>query len=303
MNKEEILQLVKEKIISGEISKSDVNNLFEDKSHNSNKVVNILYTIGGIVILAGIVALLVQSWEDLGSFTRILTSLGMSIALFISSAIVVKKNKAVLAEILGAVALIVLPIGLFVTLYEQGVEVEEPLIMSIIFAVSALVPIISYFGIYKMRIYKLFGAIFSTVFAYTLFTYLLENNIYDTFNGYLYLTLALGISLILFGRHVKEGLISGVGTLMLLSGGIALSGIWDTLFIFILVAVLLLSVYLRSKAMLIFGSLFLIGYLFEITAKYFANSIGWGIALILLGIFTILIAIATWKVSSKYINE
>ena len=47
---------------------------------------------------------------------------------------------------------------------------------------------------------------------------------------------------------------------------------------------LYLSVHLRSKALLTFGSLFLGAYLAKITGEYFSDSMGWPLALAVLGL-------------------
>ncbi|MCI5108453.1 MAG: DUF2157 domain-containing protein [Candidatus Pacebacteria bacterium] len=306
MDKNQLLQLVKESVDKGEISKSEVNSLFQKDGNHASRIINILYAIGGIVILAGVIALIAQNWESLPSFARILTTLGMSIALYLAASLVVK-SKEVLSQVLAAVSFALLPVGIGVSMYEGGSLIDRPVDFVVISGISTIVSVISYFTLKKLPVTIIFNTVFITALTYSFVSLIMENVGYTEFNVFTYLTMAIGISYIILGRYLSNErlrqLLVSIGTLGLLIAGITLSGLWDVLYIFILFAVFLLSSYWKKRSMLVFGSIFLISYLFEITSKYFAGSVGWPIALILLGILTIAIAIVTFRVSRKYINE
>jgi hypothetical protein len=112
-----------------------------------------------------------------------------------------------------------------------------------------------------------------------------------------YRTLAIGISYILLGysfsqseRKVLSGVLYSFGVIGFLGSAIALQGykptqnyFWELIFPVLNMVIILISVKLRSKSFLVFGSLFLIGYIIKITSEYFSDSLGWPVALVIAG--------------------
>ena len=66
--------------------------------------------------------------------------------------------------------------------------------------------------------------------------------------------------------------------------------------------VLFLSVALKSRAMLVIGSLYLMGYILKITAEYFSDSLGWPISLVIAGFALIAVGYGTFRINQKYIK-
>ena len=320
MNKQELLQQIQNSIQSGELTKEEINNLFplgsaevqiQKKKHSIN-VVNVLYGIGGLIIFSGVIALVVQNWDMLGSFGRMLITLGMAVILYISSVLLTTRNHNVLAQILFAVSLVLFPIGIGVMLNEMNLDIEVGSV-SVIFLTLTVFSALSYILLRKLAVFALFAIGFGTILAYSFLSYILSNSVvsFSSADYYMYLTIVLGLSHGLFAYKLKQPskdlatrrlgqFLFSTGTLGVLSGAIALGGIWDVLFAFVVVGTFLLSVYIHSRGMLILSSMFLIGYLFKITSEYFASSVGWPIALILIGIATIVVAIGTYKINQKY---
>ncbi len=317
MQKEQLLQELKQQVEAGNISSADVSSLFAEpvqtetqKKNFSVNVVNVLYGIGGIVILSGVIALLAQNWDGLNSFARILVTLGMAIAVYASAVLLNYKNHNVLSEVLSAVSYVLFPLGIGVLMYEMDVQIES-LQVSIILTALTIFTATSFFLLKKGVVHILFAVIFGTMMAYAYLGTVYSDFIMQSAKPYLYLTLVLGISHGLLAYVFKQPqqkhsinmlgkLLYATGTFGLLVASLSLGGIWDVLFVFVVVGTFLLSVYLHSRGMLILSSIFLIFYLFKITAEYFAQSVGWPIALILIGITTIVVAIGTFKVNQKY---
>jgi hypothetical protein len=90
---------------------------------------------------------------------------------------------------------------------------------------------------------------------------------------------------------------------MILGAGLSLGGFWDILYIGLVFGVILLSVYLKSRAFLIFGALFLMAYLIKITGEYFADTIGWPIALIFAGFAVIGVGFVAYYINKEYISK
>ena len=61
--------------------------------------------------------------------------------------------------------------------------------------------------------------------------------------------------------------------------------------------------YLKSRMVLLLSTLAVIGYIIYFTAEYFADSVGWPIALILLGFIIIGLGYMSISLNKKYILQ
>ena len=61
-----------------------------------NTLSQILYLVGGIIIILGIVILIGQHWQGIGSVARVLVTLGMSIVFYISGVLLGQRTEATL---------------------------------------------------------------------------------------------------------------------------------------------------------------------------------------------------------------
>jgi hypothetical protein len=75
-----------------------------------------------------------------------------------------------------------------------------------------------------------------------------------------------------------------------LGGALALGGwsprvsvVWEAVFPLLAFGAIVLAIYLKSKSMLTFGTLFIMAYIMKITAEYFSDSLGWPLALVIAG--------------------
>ena len=78
---------------------------------------------------------------------------------------------------------------------------------------------------------------------------------------------------------------------------------WEILFPGIVFGVVFLSVYLKSKSFLVFGSIYLMAYILKLTKEYFADSMGWPLALVISGLLLIGIGYAAFALNKKYIDS
>ena len=63
-----------------------------------------------------------------------------------------------------------------------------------------------------------------------------------------------------------------------------------------------LSVYMKSRSVLIASTLFLVAHVVYITSEYFADSLGWPISLVLLGFVFIGLGYGSVTINKKYIK-
>jgi hypothetical protein len=78
------------------------------------------------------------------------------------------------------------------------------------------------------------------------------------------------------------------------------SALWEMLYFIIVIGGIALSVYMRSRSVLVMSTLFLIAHVSYITSEYFANSLGWPISLVVLG-FVLLDSVTYQSTSTKNI--
>ena len=65
--------------------------------------------------------------------------------------------------------------------------------------------------------------------------------------------------------------------------------------------IIFLSIYVKNKAFLVFGSMFLMGYILKITSEYFAQSLGWPLALVIAGLALIATGYFSFYLNKKYL--
>lgn len=78
---------------------------------------------------------------------------------------------------------------------------------------------------------------------------------------------------------------------------------WELLYPVIAFGIIYFSVYLKSRVLLIFGALFLIGYILKLTGEYFTSGLGWPLALVLAGLAVMLVGYYTVRINKKYLKS
>ncbi|MDD5584879.1 MAG: hypothetical protein PHV55_07490, partial [Candidatus Omnitrophica bacterium] len=171
--------------------------------------------------------------------------------------------------------------------------------------------------VFKKNIFTIFNIIFGTWLFFSLTDLFVGKSSYlplRHFNEYR--VLATGLSYMLLGYHfsrVQRNVLSkwlyAIGTLGFLGAALALGGwtpkqniFWEMLFPGLCFGIIFLSIYLKSKSFLVFGSLYLIGYFLKITAEYFAQNLGWPLALILMGLALVFIGYFSFYLNRKYLS-
>jgi len=99
------------------------------------------------------------------------------------------------------------------------------------------------------------------------------------------------------------------GVIAVLSAGLALGNwkpnqnvFWELFYPGLALGIVFLSTVVNSRSFLVFGSIGFGAYLCKITAEYFSDSLGWPLALILMGSALIGIAFGAVRIRQRYIN-
>lgn len=283
-----------------------------------NNVVKILYYLGGIVVFLGISVLIWQNWFVLNVLTKIVVTLGSAIAAYIIGLIFLRDKKL---EKVGLafffISALVAPIGLYITFDSAGLYAKSAEIQALISGILFVVYLSSYF-IFREDIFAVFNIIFGTWLFFSFTNFLVSNAPHLTEkNFFLYRILLTGLTYILLGYFyfLKEkfsfsGFLYGFGAWSFLGAALALGGwspnqniFWELIFPLLTFGTIFLSVFFKSRAFLIFGSIYLIGYLLKITAEYFSKGLGWPLALVLLGFLMMGIGYLSFHLNKKYISS
>jgi len=322
MNKEQLLQELSSKINSGEISQEEIINQFNIKSSIKREdgkkflhfsVTKMLYVLGAVVVFVGIINFINQIWSDMGSWGRILITLGLGVILAaIGSILTIKKKETSIGMIFHIIGGFLIPGGSLVTLYELDIDLSSLWPFVITFGVITLFYLLLTV-VHKNAILTFFTIVNGTAFIYLLTEALINGQFRDHQDIYAYLTMLIGISYLLltysFRNNWNEKLIGPLyflGTVGFLGAAFSRvfnSNLWESLYFLIVFGVLFLSIYAKSRIVLAVSTIFLIIHISYITDKYFADSLGWPISLVILGFIFIGLGYASITIGQKYIKK
>jgi len=326
MNKEELLQEISNKISTGEISREEAVSRFgfapamqsEVKAENLKNstpfsVTKMLYVLGAAIVVIGIVIFVHQIWYDIGSFGRIAVTLGLGFVITaIGSMLLKNKPEENLGTVFHFIGGMLIPGGAVVTLSELNLDSGDwtiAITFGVIFAFYLLLN-----SIHKNAILTFFAIANGTATVYLA----LNSVVGGPFEGwfgikdiYQYTTMAMGASYLLLAHAFRDGCnkkLIGVLYFFGITGflGAAFSQVfdsvpWQMLYFILVIGGLALSVYMRSRSILVMSTLFLIAHVSYITSEYFANSLGWPISLVILGFVFIGLGYVSISINKKYI--
>jgi hypothetical protein len=289
MTKEALLAEIRSALEGGVISQSEILGTFSEfkEEEGKSRIATILYYIGGLVVFLGIAFFIGQKWGEMQSAMRILVTLGFGLGFFVAATVLtLRKASLGFADAFHLIGGLLIPSGVFVTLWELGYR-DGSYGKVLIFLALALLWALAY--VYQKRItVALFSVIFGSI-AYILFTstYLNKLDFFPGWDPFAYFLIGLGLSYLTlgFGFSNKQlrpisGALYFFGTPLVLGSAMYLQGyapdarvFWELVYPVLLFGGLYASVYLKSRSVLVFTSLFLIGYVVKIMFEYFEDTL------------------------------
>jgi hypothetical protein len=328
MDKEQLLQELSIKVANGELAHDEIvqrlgltqmvqpshDDTIETKESHYFSVTKMLYVLGAGIVVIGIIIFMAQVWDDMGSFGHIIITLGLGLLVtLLGSMLLNKESKTKLGTVFHFIGGMLIPGGVAVTLDEMSLATDWS------FALVFIGVFIFYLilnAVHKNAILTFFAIANGTAAIYLVLNAVIGGPISGFFeieSMYEYLTMAIGASYMLLAYSFKDGWNSKlIGTLNFfgITGllGVAFiqvfdSGAWELLYFLVVFGTLFLSVYLKSRIILIMSTLFLIAHVTYITSEYFADSLGWPVALVLLGFVFIGLGYASITINNKYIKQ
>lgn len=278
-------------ITADEINAALVQTSIQDKS--GSWLSTFMAYIGGAFIVGGLALLTGMIWDDLGSLSRVIITYGPGIVAFILGIITVKDQKFEKASTpLFLLSAHLMPSGMFIFLHEfaQGDNVQ--LASLLVFGVVAIQFLSTFYSLRRTSL-----LFFGYLFAITAFGVLMDM----AYVPYELIGVGLGLSILTFAYTVDKTPHRAIAAFYYFIGGLGF--LWacfdiledanpiDILFLPLTIFMMLLSVKVKSRTLLLVSTFALLGYLGYFTDQYFADILGWPIALIILGF--ILIGIST----------
>lgn len=277
----------------------------------------ILYYIGGAIVFLGVAILLGQNWATLGFFTKVAVTLGFSIAAYFAGLIFSRDERSnSISVAFYLISALLAPGGLWIVFNHAGLDASSFGTQSVIAGILFITYLLSYFVLQK-NIFIVFSLLFGTWLFFSFTSFIVGSNpslSQATFNEYRILT--AGLSYILLGYTFSQrghpiigGVLYNFGIFGFLAAALGLGGFyphqnvfWELIFPGLVFAVLFLSVYIKSKAFLAWGTFFLMAYIIKITAEYFATGLGWPLALMMAGFAIIAVGYLSLWLKKKYLN-
>lgn len=324
MDKKELLRYIQSLASKQDITKDEVDSAFDAGmrgdasgrvSHQAG-ISHILYYIGAAVVFIGISVLICQHWEELNSATKILSTLGAGIVSYIAAVFLSQEERFEnTCRAFYFISALVMPLGLHVVFDIAGLDTGSYGAQSIISGILFVTFVISYLADRK-TIFALFNIIFGTWLFFSFTSFLIGGRPDFDWEFSAYRVLCTGLVYALLGYYFSEtprraitGVLYGFGVFCFLGAALSLGGwephqnwFWELIFPGLVFGVMFMSVYLKSKAFLTFGSLYLIAYIFKITSEYFAESLGWPLVLVLSGLGLIAIGHLHFSLKKKYLS-
>ena len=328
MDRESLLDQIKNLSAQGQISKEEILKAFEEgrkdkpslESMHQIRISSILYYLGAIVIFSGLVILIAQHWSLFNNFTKILVTLGVGLDCFIVGVLFEQRDAfEYIAQAFFFLSGLITPIGLHVSFDLAGVNLhthQTQLTISLILLAGYL----GAFLIFKRTVLLIFTIFFGTWFFISLTNFLIGDHLIfmDSWRFDCYRILAINLTYLFLGyyyflgetpRKILSQWLMTLGVSGFLAAALALGGwtpkqniFWELIFPVLVFGFIYLSVYIRNKSFLIFGALYLMAYISKLTGEYFKDSLGWAFSLVLLGFFLMAVGYLAFYIHKRYIR-
>lgn len=273
-------------------------------SRGPNIIGRVLGYLGGVFVFAGLCVFVGTLWGEMNSAARIIATLGSGVAALVLFLLThVQPRHRRLGPPLFLMAVVLQPTGLLVTFAEFS-SGGEPMLAGLITAVVMAVQCGLIFQRFRGTMQLACTLAFATA---TLLTGLELLGVDENING-----LVVGLSLFFVTRAVDSTRHRGITPLSYFAAAALIQLSWYQLveysllelsFVGVACALVYASTAFKSKTLLASGTAGLLFYIGDFTSEHFADSIGWPLALILLGIVMMGLSTAAMRIHRRYIRE
>lgn len=260
--------------------------------------------MGGIFVFAGICVFISMYWDDFGSAARVVVTLGSGIAAFIMALVCLHdKRYERAATPLFLTAALLQPTGIMVMLQEYA-SGGDPRYGVLFMTAYMLIQQGAVFWAKQRSVLGFSAILFGMIF----FAYLFDMMGFDED----LIGAVVGASLICIAYALQRSRHLAIAPFWYFIGAVIL--LWsvfdavkntplELVFLGVSASIIFLSTYVRSRTLLLVGTLAMLLYIGYFTAKHFANTLGWPIALVVIGIALIGVSAVAVRLNNKYIKS
>jgi hypothetical protein len=267
-------------------------------------LVRVLGALGGTFVFAGICVFIALQWDSMSPAARVVVTLGSGIAAFALSLLAdreVRYEKAAPPLLLIAAALE--PAGLLVLFDEYGSGGDWRW-ASLVTCGTMAVQVAAVFRLNRGTVALFLLMVFSTFFAWT------GMDLLDVDGKLMALLIGGGLLLATIGvsrtvHHSLTPMWYTAGTISFLAGLFDVVEGTPTELLFLVVAAgfVYLSVVLHSRTLLVVATAAILAYTGWYTGQYFADSVGWPVALIVFGLLMIGLSALAFRIDRDYVRS
>ncbi|MDX1974497.1 MAG: DUF2157 domain-containing protein [Rickettsiales bacterium] len=278
-----------------------------DDRNSSTTLTKVLAYLGGIFILAGICTYTGMFWGSMGSFARVLITLGSGVVCLLMGLSFYREQSYKRAiPVMFVLAGLLQPGGMFVLIYEyfrtgNDWHAAPTLVFSLLFLQQ-----FALFTKYRSAVLLFFSLTYAFSLYFTLTDWMgISYKLSGLVAGVSLLSLSHALS-----RYYREqeynaviGLGYAIGAIFLFCSAFSMfqGTAFEVVYLGLCVLMIYLSTEVRSTLLLAISVLSLLSYIGYFTARHFVNSIGWPVSLIVFGVLMILISAGAIKIKRKYI--
>lgn len=256
----------------------------------------LLSYIGGALVFSGIGLLISFLWDDIGSVERVILTFGVGLAAFVLATLCARDPRFEKAATpIFLVSALMQPTGLFVFLYEYLPPADDPeLAATLVFGVMALQQGLAFWALKRTSL--LFFTLIFWISCMGMAMVWLDWD--EEIIG-----IILGISMLCVSWAIGKASHRAIMPFWSFVGGATVLASWwaqfegtalDLTFVGLDGFLIYLSIRAGNRSLLFVSVLSLLAYMSYFAWEYFADVIGWPIALILLGL--VMIGITGWAV-------
>jgi len=259
--------------------------------------------VGGIFVFAGIGVFISMYWDDFGSASRVIITLGSGLVAFVMGLVCLTDQKYERAATpLFLMASVLQPTGIMVMLqeYSSGGDVRHGLLFM---AAYMLVQQGATFWVKQRTVLAFSAVLFGCIFFANLF------DIWDVDEKLI--GVVIGSSLLCIAYAMQQSKHMAIAPFWYFMGAVLLlwsmfelveNSLLEPVYLGATAFIIFLSTYVRSRTLLLVGTLAMLIYIGYYTAEHFANTVGWPIALVIIGIALIGLSALAVRLNNQYIK-
>lgn len=282
--------------------------------HNLS-MTEVLAYIGAIIVVIGLSFLIGQNWDSLNTAMRLLLTLGVGAGFYATATYLMANGEYErAANAFQVIAAYAFSVGAGVLLYTMGVLDNRWAWVTAVAALTALYAVSDYK--FRRIVFSFFTVFFATALFWAVVFASNALSLYWSSNMAMYASIVVGVSYLALAyawqgtwRKALKNTLASFGVLFILSAAYVLAygdsptaTMWTLLFPGVLTAMLYGSTRLHSSGMFLFAVLWLVIYIFTVTSRYFASSIGWPVALMFAGLALIAVGYFAVGFKKKYLG-